>query len=393
MVSPFEIKQRVSRMQALIREQGLDGAFFIFSIDVYYFCGTNQNASLWMPAEGEPILLVRKSLARAREESVMADVRPFPSGKDFQGLFSKALKKVGLTFDVVPVQQLNYYSKLLPGCEFVDISSLNREVRSVKSHFELDQLRRSGRAIGEIFTQVPQFLKAGMREVDLAAEFEYRLRKAGNEGHIRLRAFNQELFIGLAISGGGASYGGFDGAVTGRGLSRASPYGSSFDVIRENEPVFMDYAGVMNGYVADMTRVFIIGKLDPELQRAFDVALEIQSFLQSALKPGVICEELYFKSIEMANHAGFGKAFMGMPGEQSRFVGHGVGLELDEWPILAKGFKEPLKERQVIAIEPKFVIPGKGVIGIENTFAVTDTGGEKLTDIPDQVRVMPSEGI
>jgi len=374
-------------MQALIREKELDGAFFMYPIDVYYFCGTNQTATLWIPAEGEPILLVRKSLVRAKQESVVADVRAYPASKDFQGLFGKALSKVGMTFDVIPVQQLNYCIKLLPGTEFVDISPLNRELRSVKSPFELDQLRHSGRAIGEIFTQVPQFLKAGMREVDLAAEFEYRLRKAGNEGYIRMRAFNQELFIGLAVSAGGTSYGGFDGAVTGRGVSSASPYGSSFDVIKENEPVFLDYAGVMNGYVADMTRVFVIGKLDPELQRAFDVALEIQSFLQNALKPGVICEELYFESVEMANQAGFGKAFMGMPGEQSRFVGHGVGLELDEWPILAKGFKGLLKEGQVIAIEPKFVIPGKGVIGIENTFAVTGAGGEKLTDIPDQIRV------
>lgn len=385
MINHDEIDRRVARMQALIREKGLDGAFFIFPIDVYYFCGTNQNASLWMPAEGAPILLVRKSLARAQEESAVIDVRPFPASKDFSGLFNESVRKIGMTFDVIPVQQLNYYSKLLPDREFVDISALNRELRSVKSAFELDQLRRSGRAIGEVFAQVPQFLKAGMREVDVAAEFEYRLRKAGNEGYIRMRAFNQELFLGLAVSAGGAAHGAFDGAVTGRGLSSAAPYGSSFSLIQENEPVFLDYTGVFNGYITDMTRVFVVGKLDPQLARAFDLSLEIQAFLQGVLKPGAICEELYFKSAEMAEQAGFGKYFMGMPGEQSRFVGHGVGLELDEWPILAKGFKDPLKAGQVIAIEPKFVIPGKGVIGIENTFAVTGSGGEKLTDLPDQI--------
>ncbi|MEI8140476.1 MAG: Xaa-Pro peptidase family protein [bacterium] len=380
-----EIKGRITRMQALIREQGLDGAFFIFPIDVYYFCGTNQNAALWMPAIGEPMLLVRKSLARAQAESVVADVRPFPASKDFPALFNDAVRKVGLTFDVVPVQQMNYYGKLLPGCEFVDITSLNRELRSVKSSFELNQLRISGSKIGEIFSQVPKFLKVGMREVDLAAEFEYRLRKAGNEGYIRMRAFNQELFLGLAVSAGGAAHGAFDGAVTGRGLSSAAPYGSSMDLIKENEPVFLDYTGVFNGYITDMTRVFVVGRLDSELQRAFEVSLEIQTFLQMALKPGAICEELYFRAAEMAEQAGLGKFFMGMPGEQSRFVGHGVGLELDEWPILAKGFKSPLQAGQVIAIEPKFVIPGKGVIGIENTFAVTVDGGEKLTNIPDQI--------
>ncbi len=380
-----EIKGRIARMQALIREKELDGAFFIFPIDVYYFCGTNQNAALWMPAVGEPMLLVRKSLARARAESVVADVRSFPPSKDFPALFGGAVRKVGLTFDVVPVQQMNYYGKLLPDCEFVDITSLNRELRSVKSSFELDQLRFSGKKIGEIFSQVPQFLKVGMREVDLAAEFEYRLRKAGNEGYIRMRAFNQELFLGLAVSAGGAAHGAFDGAVTGRGLSSAAPYGSSMDLINENEPIFLDYTGVFNGYITDMTRVYVVGRLDAELHRAFEVSLEIQAFLQMALKPGAICEELYFRAAEMAEQAGLGKFFMGMPGEQSRFVGHGVGLELDEWPILAKGFKSPLQTGQVIAIEPKFVIPGKGVIGIENTFAVTCGGGEKLTDIPDQI--------
>ena len=383
-----DIKRRIASMQSLIREKGLDGAFFIYPIDVYYFCGTNQNAVLWLPAHGEPTLLVRKSLARAREESAIADVRPFPASKDFPGMFGHAVRKIGLTFDVVPVQQMNYYNKLLPGCEFVDISSVNRELRAVKSSFELEQLRCSGRRIGEIYAQIPQFLKAGMREVDLAAEFEYRLRKAGNEGYIRLRAFNQELFMGLAVSAGGASHGAFDGAVTGRGLSRAAPYGSSLDLIEKNIPVFIDYAGVFNGYIADITRVFVVGRLDSELQRAFEVSLEIQAWIQRTLKPGAICEEMYFRAVEMAEQAGLGKYFMGMPGEQSRFVGHGVGLELDEWPIIAKGFKAPLQEGHVVAIEPKFVIPGKGVIGIENTFAVTGAGGEKITDIPDDVTVL-----
>lgn len=380
-----ETRQRVDRMQALIRKQGLDGAFFIFPIDVYYYSGTLQNASLWLPARGEPLLLVRKSLARAREESVVMDVRPFPASREFAALFNDDIRKVGLTFDVVPVQQLNYYSKLLPGREFVDVSSLNRELRSVKSPYELELIRRSARLVCEMFAEVPQLLKVGMREVDLAAECEYRLRKAGNEGFIRMRAFNQELFMGLAVSAGAATYGGFDGAVTGRGLSCAAPYGASRAVIKANEPVFLDYTGTWDGYIADMSRVFVVGKLEAELKRAFDVSLEIQEALRQALKPGVICEDLYLKAVEMAGQAGLGEYFMGMPGEQARFVGHGVGLELDEYPILARGFKTPLQERQVIAIEPKFVIPGKGAIGIENTFVVTASGGGKLTDIPDEI--------
>lgn len=385
MLTQAEAMQRVTTMQAQLQAKGVGGALFIFPIDVFYFSGTRQNSTLWIPASGEPFLMVRKSLARARVESVLTDIRPFPSSKEFPALFGEDVQKIGFTFDVAPVQQLNYYSKLLPGREFVDVSSATREVRSVKSAYELEQLRMSGAALCSVFEQVPQFLKAGMRELDLAAEFEHRLRTAGNEGYIRMRAFNQELFMGLALSAGAASYGFFDGAVTGRGLSNASPQGASTQIIGRNEPVFLDYTGVFNGYITDMTRIYVLGTLDPELQRAFDVSLEIQQFLQSALKPGAICEELFLQAAEIAGKNGLGAHFMGMPGEQARFVGHGVGLELDEFPVLAQGFKMPLQAGQTIAIEPKFIFPDKGVIGIENTFVVTDNGGEKITDIDDRI--------
>lgn len=385
MITRTEAELRIAAMQAQLQGKGIDGALFIFPIDVYYFSGTRQNSTLWIPATGEPVLMVRKSLSRARTESALADIRPFPSSKEFPALFGEEVRKIGFTFDVAPVQQLNYYSKLLPGREFVDVSALNREVRSVKSAFELDRLRLSGTSLCSVFKQVPQFLKEGMRELDLAAEFEHRLRVAGNEGYIRMRAFNQELFMGLALSAGAASYGFFDGAVTGRGLSNASPQGSSTQVIGRNEPVFMDYTGVFNGYIVDMTRIFVIGTLDPELQKAFDLSLEIQAHLHHALKPGAICEELFLQAVEIAEKGGLGAHFMGMPGEQAKFVGHGVGLELDEFPVLAQGFKVPLQAGQTIAIEPKFVFPDKGVIGIENTFAVTASGGAKITDMPDQI--------
>jgi Xaa-Pro aminopeptidase len=385
MITRDEAQKRINGMQSLLKGKELDGALFIYPIDVYYFTGTRQNSTLWIPAEGEPMLLVRKSYSRAKEESPLADIRPFPSSRDFPALFGDDLKKIGFTFDVAPVQQLNFYSKLLPGREFVDVSGLNRELRSVKSPFELEQLRLTGAASCAVFATIPQFLTRGMREIDIAAELECRLRKAGSEGYVRMRSYNQELFMGLAVSAGAASFGFFDGAVTGRGLSNASPHGASADLIRENEPILLDYSFVRNGYITDMTRVFVFGTLDSELQRAFDLSLEIQGALQKALKPGAVCEELFFMAAAMAEAAGFGANFMGMPGEQAKFVGHGVGLELDEFPVLAQGFKMPLQAGQTIAIEPKFVIPGKGGIGIENTFAVAADGGEKITDMPDGI--------
>jgi Xaa-Pro dipeptidase len=386
MLEKAESERRLARLQEELRAQGIDAALIIFPIDVYYFAGTRQNSLLYVPAAGEPMLLVRKSLSRARLEAAVSDIRPFPSSKDFPGLFGAEVKKVGLTFDVVPVQQYNLYAKLMPGREFVDISGLNREVRSVKSAWELERMRESGRKTAGVFLQVPTFLKSGMHELDLAAEFEYRLRKAGGEGYVRMRAFNQELFMGLALSGASAVMPGFfDGAVTGRGLSTASPHGASRATIAHNSPVFIDYTGVFDGYIVDMTRVFAIGPLSDKLLHAFETSLAIQSYLAQNLKPGVICQELFLGAAALAQQAGLGDYFMGPPGENARFVGHGVGLELDEFPVVAQGFKVPLQAGQTIAIEPKFVLPGHGVIGIENTFAVSNEGGVKITDMADDI--------
>jgi prepilin-type processing-associated H-X9-DG protein len=388
MLTRNEIQQRVTRLQERLALNGVQAALLLVPIDIYYFTGTRQNSALWVPASGEPMLLVRKSLVRARAEGLIDDIRPFPSSKELAALLGSEGDKVGMTFDAVPVAQHGWYSKVLPGRSFADVTMLVRDLRSVKSSAEIEMLRRSAEKLCSVFREVPTFLKAGMRELDLAAEMEYRLRRIGHEGYVRMRAFNQELFGGMAVGGGAANYGFFDGAVTGQGLSSASPQGASLDEIRENEPVLVDFAGVFNGYIVDMTRMFVIGTLDAELQRAFDVSLEIQEAVRRAMVPGAICEEIYRQAAEMAEAAGLGGHFMGMPGEQSRFVGHGVGLELDELPVLAQGFNMPLQVGQVVAVEPKFVLPGKGAIGIENTFVVTSDGGERLTGLSDEIVVL-----
>ncbi|UWX57507.1 Xaa-Pro peptidase family protein [Chlorobaculum sp. MV4-Y] len=385
MLTRIEAQQRVVRLQARLAESGIQAVLLLMPVDIFYFTGTRQNSALWVPAEGEPVLLVRKSLVRAKAEGLIDDIRPFPSSKELSALLGREGDKVGMTFDAVPVAQHAWYSKVLPGRTFTDVTMTVRELRSVKSPAEIDMLRHSAEKLCSIFREVPTFLKAGMREVDLAAEVESRLRRIGHEGYVRMRAFNQELFGGMAVSGGAASYGFFDGAVTGRGLSSAAPQGASFDVIRENEPVLVDFVGVFNGYIVDMTRMFVVGTLDAELQHAFKVSLEIQEAVRRAMVPGAICEEIYKQAAAMAEAAGLGGNFMGMPGEQSRFVGHGVGLELDELPVLAQGFVMPLQAGQVVAVEPKFVLPGKGAIGIENTFVVTENGSERLTELADDV--------
>lgn len=371
-------RSRISRYQAALAGRGLGGALLLNGVDLFYLTGTRQNGALFVPASGAPVLLVRKSLARARAEAAIEDVRPFPRSQDLASALP-ARGPVGAAFEAVPQGTLDWWRRQLPGVELVDAGRILREQRSVKSGGEIAVMRDGGERISRVLAEVPAFLRPGLREVDVSAEIECRLRRAGSEGLPRVRAFNSDPPAGVVVTGAGAAEPGyFDGPVVGRGMSAAYPQGASERVIREGEPILLDFTAVIGGYVVDTTRTAACGDLDPALVRAFDVACAIQDEVARNLKPGVPCAELWEHARAMAEQARLGDFFMGPPGEQARFVGHGVGLELDELPVLAPG-EAVLQADQTVAVEPKFVFPGAGAVGIENTFLVTEAGGEKLT--------------
>jgi len=377
---------RLAAFRETLRASGLDGALVLAGVDLYYLTGTRQTGALWVPARGEPVLLVKRSLARARSESAVADVRPFPPSRELADA-TGARGRVGTTFDVVPAATLDWWRRQLPVAEWVDVSGPLRAQRSVKSPAEIAIMREGGRRLSAVLGEVASFLRPGMREIDLSAEIEHRLRSAGNEGSPRLRTFNAELFVGLAVAGAGAAVPGFfDGPVAGSGLHPAYPLGASERPI--GEPVMVDFTAVFGGYVVDMTRMAVCGALAPDLARALAAAGAIQAEMASGLRTGAVPEDLWARAVAMAGEAGLGDVFMGPPGDQARFVGHGVGLELDEPPVIAPGSRVPLRAGQTVAVEPKFVFPGRGAVGIENTWVVTESGGERLTGLGDELMVV-----
>jgi Xaa-Pro aminopeptidase len=388
MTPATECTRRLAALCEALTARGLEGALVLQAVDVLWLSGTRQTAALWVPSAGEPALLVRKSLERARAESPLGRVLPFPPSRELAGLVGGA-RKLGLTFDTVPVAVQQFWGRALPGVEWTDVSMPLRELRSVKSPWELDRMRGTARLLSGVLGEVPSFLRPGLREVDVAAEIEVRMRRAGNEGSPRVRAFNQEFFMGLALAGGAAtapSY--FDGPVTGRGLSPSSPLGASLEPVGRDVPVLLDYTAILGGYLTDMTRMAVCGSLPAQLRRAFDVARAIQDEVAAGLVPGAVPSRLYELATRRAGEAGLGDRFMGPPGSQARFVGHGIGMELDEVPVLAPGFEAPLQAGMTLAVEPKFVFPGLGAVGIENTWAVAEGGGERLGTLGDELLVV-----
>ncbi|WP_028550064.1 M24 family metallopeptidase [Paenibacillus sp. UNC451MF] len=382
---------RIQRLQERLRQSQLDGCMITQNVDLYYFTGSMQTGYLFVPSEGEAVFFVRRSVVRAQEESAitveaLGSFRSFGKrlAEVFGALFQQAAGspklKFAAEFDVLPVQQLLKLQNVLPNVEWADGSTIVRELRMIKSASEIAYIKEAARVIDLAFEHSLSILKPGVTELELMASIEQFIRLNGHIGLMRMRGYNQEVITGMVGAGEAAatpSY--FDGPAGGRGLSAAVPQSASRRPIQANEPILLDVGCCIDGYVIDQTRTVVMGNLPDDLVHAYDTSERILRSVEEMLKPGTVCERLYMHSLLMAHEAGLSDHYMGFGDDQVKFLGHGIGLEIDELPVLAKGFNYPLQPGMVIAIEPKFTFPQRGVVGIENSYAITDTGFEKLT--------------
>ena len=383
----LEIDTRIASLQQKLWQQQLTGALIILNSDMFYFTGTVQNSFLYVPAQGEAILMVKKSLRRGQQESTLKNIVPIKSPKEIPTILSSFgysdLTKIGMELDVLPFNLYKMYKGIFAGAELSDVSPFIKEIRAIKSPYEVQILRNALFVADEAFQTVPNYLREGMSEIELAALFEAELRKRGYAGCCKLRAFNQEFFFGDVCSGeNGFMPSFFDGPIGGAGVCISHPHGAGWKKIGCNEPVVIDYTTIIQGYTGDQTRMFCIGELSTEMETAFQAALLIEKEVLKVMKPGTAMEEPYLLALKMATEMGYQDNFMGYKEDRAKFLGHGIGLELDEWPIFAKGFKQPLLPGMTFALEPKFVFP-EGAIGIENSFVMTETGPEMLSITPE----------
>lgn len=380
-----ELKNRTQKLQNEMAIHSFDAVLLIQNADLFYFTGAIQQGALYVPVAGEPLYLVRKDYGRARMESGLKEVVPFKSPRDIPAVlsdFGYALpERVGMELDVVPVSVMQRFEKGLAQAEIVDATPLIRNVRAVKSEYEINILKDAALIVDEVCKRVPEILREGMTDLELSAELEFVARKAGHQGLVRMRGFNNELFYGHAFSGADSAVPTYsDTPLGGVGLNPSFPQGASYKKIRRNEPVTVDFSGVFDGYIVDQTRMFSIGQLPETLAKAYVDMVMIQEHAKRLARPGVSWGALYDECLQMACDMGYRDHFMGSKEAQVSFIGHGVGVELDEYPFIARGFDDyKLQENMVFAFEPKVVYPGLGAVGIENTFRVAAEGLKHVT--------------
>lgn len=389
-----ELEYRCKQLQVLMAAHCLDAVLIAQSADLFYFTGTIQSGCLYVPLVGQPLYLVRRDAGRARMESGLKEIRPFSSPKDIPGILAEHSypepKRIGMEFDVLPVALFERYRKVFPTAEFLDASPLIRQIRMIKSHYEIHLMQDAADQVHAVHLRAMEAIREGMTDLELAAELEYTARTHGHLGLVRMRVFNGELLFGHTFSGVDSAVPAYtDTPLGGMGPSPCFGQGASHKPIGRNEPIIIDFAGNCDGYLVDQTRVFCIGGLSDRLRRGFDDMLKIQELMKELAVEGIAWGELYDRCHALAVGLGYADSFMGARGSQVSFIGHGVGVEVDEYPFIARGFRDQtLQVGMAWAFEPKVVFPGEGAVGIENTFYLSQEGLKQLTRSDDTLVIL-----
>lgn len=389
-----ELEYRCNKLQEHMMADSLDAVIIVQNADLFYFTGTVQSGNLYVPASGQPLFMVRKEAGRARMESGLKEVIPFNSIKDIPVVLAQygypTPKRIGLELDVLPVNFYERYRMLYPTADFSDATPLIRKVRMIKSHYEIHLMKDAADQVDRVYRRAREVIRVGMTDLDVAAELEYTARKDGHQGLIRMRGFNSDICYGQIFSGTDSAVPAYsDTPLGGMGLNPSFGQGAGLKRIEPHEPVIIDFAGCVDGYLSDQTRVFSVGEPSDRLRRAYDDMLEIQSLMTRTVEVGMSWGALYDVCFNCAVEMGYADNFMGAKGSQVSFIGHGLGVEIDEYPFIARGFNQiSLEAGMVFAFEPKVVFPGEGAIGIENTFYLSNEGLKRLTHSSDELVIL-----
>ncbi len=379
-----ELDRRIRALQAHLAEAKVDGALIVQNADLYYFTGTVPQGWLFVPPDGHPILFIRKNPNRVRSETSLEHLFNARNTRELAGVLAdkgyRKFKRLGMELDILPVNQYARYAEALNPGDIVDVSPAIQAIRSVKSPFEIAVIRQAAKLGDHMMRVARESIREGMTELELSARIEMAARIRGHQGYVRMRGFNAECYWGPVVSGAAAAEPAFvDTTEGGLGASLALPAGAGHRAIGRNEPVIVDMAATIGGYNADITRTFSLGRLPEKLEIAYRESLEILQVLAGAVHPGVAVSELYLRAEKLAEKKGLLAHFVGFGNDKAGFCGHGIGLELDEPPVISRNGKAVLVPGNVIALEPKFTFPGEGVVGVEDVFLVTESGAEKLT--------------
>lgn len=371
---------RIQKLQKILSSHQVDAMLLCSNVNLFYLTGRIFDGYLYLPQQGGCLAFSR----RPRELS-LPGMETIPIGKPEQipdlleqrGLPSPG--RLALEEDDISASEYLRLTRLFPQAELVHRLPAARTARMIKTPYEIEQIHISARHQKELYESIPSLYEPGMTDLELTARIEFRARRDGHLGIFRTFGFRMEGFMGSVLAGDNAACPSpYDFALGGQGLHPSLPMSHSGDPLRESTTVMVDITGNHTGYQSDCSRTFSIGKAAPEAMRAHQLSIDIQHACVEASRKGVTCRELYELGLGMAQRAGLADCFMGRS-QQAKFFGHGLGIEINELPVIAPRCDTPLEPGMVLALEPKFVLDSIGPVGTENTYVMTSDGLERIT--------------
>jgi len=374
---------RQQQFQSLIAEVGADGCLVASQTGMLYIAGCIFRGYIYLPAAGEALFFCQREPAPASKNLIF-----IRKPEDIPDLLRKAghtvPRRLLLEAGQISHSEFQRLEKAFRPEETADATILLRRARMIKTEWEIGQFRISARCHEAAYSRIPEVFRSGMTDIAFQIEIERLMRQHGSLGIFR--AFgNMDIFMGSLLTGNNAAAPSpYDFALGGAGLHPCLPIGASGEAITEGKTAMVDSAGNFTAYMTDMTRVYACGRPSQETLRAHELSCEMHRRLEAEVRPGVSCASVWEWSLKMAQDAGLAANFMGF-GRQAAFVGHGVGIEINEPPVLSARSTDHFAEGMVFAYEPKFVLPGVGAVGNENTFIVTRNGIERITLASEEI--------
>ena len=379
-----ELKLRRDKIRVLMAQQEIDAALITCNVNLIYTYGRVVSGYLYLPLNAPARLFIKRP--NNIEGEHIHSIRKPEQLPDL-------LKECGLPLPaklMLEGDELSYTEYTRLAACFLETTVVNgtpliRKARSVKTNIEIEMFRRSGIAHTKAYEQIPSVYRPGMTDRQLSIEIERLMRLEGCLGIFRTFGQSMAIFMGSLLAGDNATAPApYDFALGGEGLDPSIPIGANGALLQPGQSFMVDMGGNFYGYMGDMSRVFSIGKLPEKAYAAHQTCLDVQAAVIEKAKPGAVCEDLYNTAIDIVTKAGFADYFMGV-GQKAKFIGHGIGLEINEAPVLAPRMKQELEPGMVFALEPKIVLPGVGPLGIENSWVVTADGVEKLTLCKEEI--------
>ncbi|MBE3593553.1 MAG: aminopeptidase P family protein [Candidatus Carbobacillus altaicus] len=346
---------------SLLKEEGIEALFVTSPANRRYLTGFTGSSGMVLLTETETYLFTdfrytEQAMQEAPEVEVVESSHS-PWDTIAEKLKHLGISRVGFEREHVTVEMYDALPKG-DGLQWIGTTHLvGRKLRPYKSPEEIAKIKRACALADEAFMHILSLIAPGVTERELALELKWFMEKHGADG---------TSFETIVASGD-------------RG---ALPHGvASNKKIRAGELITFDFGALLDGYVSDITRTVAVGQVDQALLTIYDTVLRAQERALAGIRAGVRAREIDQLARSLIEEAGYGERF-------GHSTGHGLGLEVHEWPVLSGRSEAVLEDGMVVTVEPGIYVPGLGGVRIEDDVLVTQDGYELLTAAPKTLLVV-----